>query len=531
MEKSNLNSSIAPAARLVGGSEYQRLLWAALAGLVVTLGLPPVPWTGLLVPLGLAWFFVQLPGAERPARLAWVFGFAHQLSLLHWLFFLIPAKTIPTRALVPLQAVAAILYVSVFYLVFGWLVGLVRRRVGAGRLLLLIPVLYTAMEILRDRGELAFPWCLTGSVVSGTPLMVLLRTSGEMGVGAAIIFSAAALAALWLRQGCRRLLTPVAAGLWAVLALGALVDGGAAAGAPVRISAIQADVSLDEKWDPARRDATTVPYTELTRQAAADSSGDSSGGPAAGLVVWAETAIPAYVRYDRDLMDWVRDLARDQHIWLYTGFPDARRNEQNVVEKFNSSGLFNDRGILVDRYAKHHLLPIGEAMPFTRYFPALARIDVGQAEWTPGPPPNVMTAQLPDGPLAFSGLICFESILGRLARRAVGRGSTCLVVLTNDGWFGQTAGPRQHTALALLRAAESNVPLVRCANNGISLICDTRGRVLDRLGLGHKGVVSAAVTPGSGGTLFVRLGIWPLVVFLLVFGLAVLARPDAPRKD
>ena len=250
MEKSNLNSSIAPAARLVGGSEYQRLLWAALAGLVVTLGLPPVPWTGLLVPLGLAWFFVQLPGAERPARLAWVFGFAHQLSLLHWLFFLIPAKTIPTRALVPLQAVAAILYVSVFYLVFGWLVGLVRRRVGAGRLLLLIPVLYTAMEILRDRGELAFPWCLTGSVVSGTPLMVLLRTSGEMGVGAAIIFSAAALAALWLRQGCRRLLTPVAAGLWAVLALGALVDGGAAAGAPVRISAIQADVSPGREVGP-----------------------------------------------------------------------------------------------------------------------------------------------------------------------------------------------------------------------------------------------------------------------------------------
>ena len=226
-------------------------------------------------------------------------------------------------------------------------------------------------------------------------------------------------------------------------------------------------------------------------------------------MVWAETAIPAYVRYDRELMDWVRDLARDQKILIYTGFPDAQREADGTVSKFNSSGLFNRQGMLVDRYAKYHLLPIGEAMPFTRHLPFLAKIDVGQAEWAPGAPPQVIN--LPDdvGPFPFSGLICFESILGRLARESVRQGSGCLIVLTNDGWFGKTAGPVQHAALARMRSAECGVPLIRCANNGISLVTDERGRVLDSLPLGRAGLVAADLKPGTGGTLFVRLGNTP----------------------
>jgi len=491
--------------RFTGSTEYRRLLFAMLAGILVTLGLPPIPGTGLLVPLGLAWFFLQLAAADRPARLAWFFGLVHQLSLLHWLFFLIPAKTIPTRALVPVQALAAILYVSLFYLVFGWAVGMIRRYLGRDRILLLVPVLYVALEIVRDRGELAFPWCLTGSAVVGGPLLVLARTGGEMAVGAVLVFTAAALATVAGRTGGRIPLTIATVLLWVVLGLGSLVGRGESPLPAVSVAAVQADVPLDVKWDPAQLAASTEPYARLTEEAARKG---------AEFVVWAETAIPAYVRYDRELMNWVRDLARDQGVHLYSGFPDAQRNPEGKVEKFNSSGLFDKRGILVDRYAKHHLLPIGEAMPFTAYLPFLAKVDVGQAEWTPGPAPNVMTADLDSGPFRFSGLICFESILARQARESVRRGSTCLVVLTNDGWFGKTAGPRQHAAMALLRAAECGVPLVRCANNGISLVCDNRGRAQDSLGLGRQGVVQAVLTPYPGRTLFIRAGNLPLVLFL-----------------
>ena len=326
------------------------------------------------------------------------------------------------------------------------------------------------------------------------------------------------------------MLLAAAAGAW-ILLLGAgsfvrtaapvaATEGDSLRSVPLEIVAVQADVALADKWDPARLDSTRIPYETLTLAAA---------GRGAELAVWAETAIPAYVRHDLDLMRWTRSVVRRAGIPLYTGFPDAVRDPDGTILRYNSSGLFGADGMLQARYAKHHLLPIGEAMPFSRWLPFLAKIDVGQAEWKPGPPPEPLVLATDRGAFPFSGMICFESVLGGLARDAVRRGSRCLMVLTNDGWFGESAGPRQHAALARLRAVECGVPLVRSANNGISLICDERGRLLGRLELGRRGVVAAAVTPGRADTLFVRWASWPLAVLLALWTAACLAW--GPRRE
>lgn len=501
-------------------------LQAFVAGIVVTLGLPPVPGTGLLVPVGLAGLYLALHTSARPGRTLWIFALAHQTTLLHWLFFLIPAKTIPTRALVPIQAIAAILYATAFYALLGWLWGLLRRRVGPYPALLVLPVLWTGMEALRAQGEMAFPWCLSGCAVLGTPLMPLLAASGEIGLSAMMAFLAAGGALVWVWKRRDEAARPAALlGLAGVallvlgLEIGAHLEPQPAAGpaavrsTPLRVSAVQADVSLEDKWQAALIDSSRTPYRELTMEAARQG---------AEMVVWAETAVPAYIRHDHAQINWLRGVIREAGVALFTGFPDAQRGPDGSLLRYNGSGLFNAQGRLRDRYAKHHLLPIGEAMPFTRYFPALARLDVGQAEWTPGPPPEAIVLETDAGAFPFSVLICFESILAGQARDSVRRGSRCLMVLTNDGWFGQTAGPRQHSALSRLRAAECRVPVVRCANNGISFISDAEGNLLAELGLGLRGQILADIAPGSGATAYVRWGAWPLFWALLVWSAAVL---------
>ncbi len=286
---------------------------------------------------------------------------------------------------------------------------------------------------------------------------------------------------------------------------------------PLAIAVVQPNVSLADKWDDAKTDSTTVPYTELTHRAA---------DAGAELVVWAETAVPAYLRYDRALMDWVRDLARATEVPIYLGFPDAAREPDGVFRKYNSSGLFNSYGSLLEQYAKHHLLPIGEVMPFQRYAPFLGKIDVGQAEWSPGKAPGPIRLQTDAGDFPFAGLICYEAIFGDLARQAVRRGAGCLVNITNDGWFGETAGPLQHGGLSRLRAVECGVPLVRCANNGVSFICGPDGRPTAHLGLHRRGILVEPVTLRVGDTLYVRAGAWPALAYLLAAtgALAVLAR-------
>jgi len=499
---------------------------ALFAGFMVTAGLPPYPWTGILVPVGLALLFGVLFSSARPGRMAWFFGLAHQTTLLHWLFLLDPSKTIPTRALVPIQAAAAIVYVSCFYLAAGWVFGKLKNRLGPVTSLLLLPGLWTAMEVLRSRGELAFSWCLSGAAVIGTPLMALARTSGEIGVGAGLAFFAVLLTVFWTDRRDRLVPGPYRNALlvacclvWVGLLAGSFVRPSSRSFSPdtveaIEVAAVQADVALAVKWVDAKIDSTKIPYTALTRQAAADG---------AEFVVWAETAVPAYLRYDKSLLDWTRTLVRDTGVWLYAGFPDADRGPDGKVRTYNSSGLFSPEGRIQDRYAKYHLLPIGESMPFSSLFPFLANLDVGQAEWTPGDPPLPMKVTTDRGSFRFSGLVCFESIFSHLARQSVRRGSQCLVVITNDGWFGKSAGPRQHTWLARLRAVETGVPVIRCANNGISFICTADGRILDRLELGERGIVRAVIKPGDGRTMYVAYGAWPLFGFLAVWSLLVVS--------
>jgi apolipoprotein N-acyltransferase len=66
-----------------------------------------------------------------------------------------------------------------------------------------------------------------------------------------------------------------------------------------------------------------------------------------------------------------------------------------------------------------------------------------------------------------------------------------IVNVTNDGWFGNTTGPRQHLHQARVRAVEEGVPLIRSANNGISALIDANGRVLQRLDLDVRGTIDA----------------------------------------
>jgi apolipoprotein N-acyltransferase len=105
------------------------------------------------------------------------------------------------------------------------------------------------------------------------------------------------------------------------------------------------------------------------------------------------------------------------------------------------------------------------------------------------------------------------------------------VVITNDGWFGESAGPRQHTALARLRAVECGVPVIRCANNGISFVCDERGRYLSLLDLGRRGFIRATLEPKEGRTLYVSLGAWPLFGFLSLWSVAVVLVRWRTRTD
>jgi len=112
------------------------------------------------------------------------------------------------------------------------------------------------------------------------------------------------------------------------------------------------------------------------------------------------------------------------------------------------------------------------------------------------------------------------------------RGAQVLATITNDGWYGDSAAPRQHLALAILRAAEARRYVVRAANTGISAIIDPYGRVPARLGFNREGVITGEVRAAEGTTPATALSGWlrGLVVLLAAGAIILGARRHKPTR-
>jgi apolipoprotein N-acyltransferase len=170
-------------------------------------------------------------------------------------------------------------------------------------------------------------------------------------------------------------------------------------------------------------------------------------------------------------------------------------------------------------------------VPFQWLVPALGKWDLGQAEWRPGGGPVLFAGPAGD---SASALICFESIFPDLARRDVRHGSRMLVNITNDEWFGNGAALQQHAAMAPFRAVEHRVPLLRCANTGLTEVIDRFGVVTAKLPVFTSRVLVAPLPEAGRPTLYTWAGDWPgVLAALMVLTLALVpwgkrARVDGP---
>jgi len=260
-----------------------------------------------------------------------------------------------------------------------------------------------------------------------------------------------------------------------------------------RIGILQGNIAQEIKWEQQAREHTFQTYERLGREAVRNG---------ARFLVWPETSVPV-VFGDRDA-DWQRPgvISHALGVPMLVGAP-AAEVVSNAIHYYNSAFLVDD-GVLRERYDKIHLVPFGEYMPLSWLLPLGPGIAAREADYSPGTQMKVM--QMDSGP-RFSVLICYEAIFPELSRAALNNGADLLINITNDGWFGATAAPYQHFAMARVRSVENRVWLVRCANTGISAVFDPAGRVVSEIPLEKEGAVTVRI-PGkvAAGSLYSHLG-------------------------
>ena len=184
----------------------------------------------------------------------------------------------------------------------------------------------------------------------------------------------------------------------------------------------------------------------------------------------------------------------------------------------NSLILIDQGGHVSDPYDKRPLVPFGEYFPGGELAARLGLRGFAASQgfgFTSGS--NTSLLHLPEIGLARP-LICYEGIFAEEIALSEDR-PRVLLLITNDAWFGQGAGPEQHLAQARLRSIEQGLPMIRSANTGISAMIDAHGRVVSRLALNEKGVVDANLPPARPATIYSQVGDIPVLgaIMLLLF--------------
>jgi apolipoprotein N-acyltransferase len=230
------------------------------------------------------------------------------------------------------------------------------------------------------------------------------------------------------------------------------------------------------------------------------------------MIIWPETAFPTRLRIDPFKKKKIVDELRLQNTRLLTGIPDKKmvQGENGEVSNryFNSVFLIHPDSAF-ESYDKIHLVPLGEYVPDILFPIRDLAMDIGASNYAQGEQSTVFRLPLTRGDtLNFSSVICYESIFSQLVSSFVRNSAEMIVIVTNDAWYDETIAPEQHAYIAVLRAIEHRIPVIRCANSGVSCIISPKGEILVSAPNPSEAVIHERVDLHPVGTFFTRYGDW-----------------------
>ncbi|MGH7630786.1 MAG: apolipoprotein N-acyltransferase, partial [Gemmatimonadales bacterium] len=426
----------------LGVPRVPRWLLALLSGALLALSFPgsgDQEWAAFaaLVPLLAA---IEGAGWRRAAVLGLGAGVLFWAATIPWI-----VTTMVRYGNLPWPLAALVLAGLAGYLAFylAAFCALLSRVPGSGgaRFVVVAASLWVALEFLRTYLLTGFPWNLLGySQYRNGPLVQVAAVTGVYGVSFVVV---AVNAALWRLIAVDRgwtqrfAATATAAGIVALALASAWVPPRGADQPTLPVALVQGSIDQGIKWDPAYEDTARAVYRALTADAARQR---------AKLVVWPETSLPFVFDGDRRRTA-VQGLARETGAYLLVGAlghaPEGPRN---------SAFLVAPDGEVVGRYDKRHLVPFGEYVPLKSLLPFVEVLGGGAiGEFRSGG--ETTTFSTPLGRLAV--VICYEAIFPAEVREFFLAGADVLVNITNDAWFGRSAAPVQHLAMAAFRAVEN----------------------------------------------------------------------------
>lgn len=465
----------------------------------------------------LAWFAVmplmwaierEKASVTKSFVLGWLFGTVFFFGTCWWLTFApITYAGFPwPLAYFLLFCVTAI--TGMFPAIFAGAMSILLRRFGSWAMLA-APFIWVFTEFLR--------YWLTGNNWNAIAYSQAFRheTIGlaSLGsiylVGFVIVVSSSFL--LWsnlglIRSENKRPYFIAIAVFWSAAAVLTAVFGAprAADRSSSRVVAIQPNVPMSgldhQQWQRLRQrqiDMAEAEIRKLSEQRIANSETRITNEPST-TVILPESPMNFMYENDREFQIFINDFARRNNVSVLF---NSAEPDKTTGKYFNSAVMVGPQGRETAQYDKIYLLPFGEAVPW--FLEGIVPGFVGNFSY------GREYDLLPLGEAKAGVMICFESHFGQLSREYVRRGADVIIEMTNDGYLGPTPILRQHLANAVFRAVETNRPVLRVTNVGITAYISERGEVIDPAASYTEDTRIWSVSKSDARqTFYVRYGDW-----------------------
>ena len=489
---------------------------ALFAGASLPLAFAPVGWFPLAIIAPAVLFYLCYASSPRQALiLGYVFGVGFFGVGVSWVAISFYRFGGMSGTLSVAATVLFVLFLSLFPSALAWL----SRRVFFAvnhvvYFMLVMPALWVLFEWVRGWIFTGFPWLNLGYSQTDSPLGGLAPIIGVYGISWAVVLSAGILLVAWWEAGRHRLLSLGALILlWGISGLLWQLNWSKPNGEPMTASLIQGNVPQNLKWRPDQRAPTIDLYTRLSRE-----RWDRD------LVIWPETALPAYLHQAEVFLQGLAREARDNGgATLLVGLPVMSETDHdqyyNGVVRVGVGG--DGEGMASQVYRKSHLVPFGEYIPFESVLGRLLEIlQVPMANFSRGAtrqPLLTLTKAKgePGSEQKIAVSICYEDAFGEEVIRGLPE-ATLLVNVSNDAWFGHSIAPQQHLQIARMRALEAGRFAIRATNTGISAFIGPDGSVLEAGPQFRPATLTMRVEQRRGSTPFAATGNRPLIILCLL---------------
>lgn len=489
-----------------------QILIVALLGAIQVFAFAPFSQWWVLYPSIVALlilFITQKIKTNRLFLLSFIFNSAMFVATIHWVYVSMDLFGGMPAYVSVLLILLLCAYLAIFPSLALWLSFRIKTTSKTMQLLLLLPALWLTMDWLRGWFLTGFPWAYLGYSHADTPLVGIAPVLGVQGITLAIILICSSFTLLLLKQS--RVIALVSITL--LLLAGQLLKGLTYTKAEdeIAVSLVQGNIDQNKKWLPEELYPSLFKYLDLSESKQNETRENE-------LIIWPESAVAAL---ELDMQQFLQPLSRKlkkQNKALLTGIInyDLRKDEYfNTIIMLGS--LPKGQGYAQtspNRYKKHHLLPIGEFVPFEEFLRPLAPyFNLPMSSFHRG---EEIQTNLQITQTALAPALCYEIAFPELLRQNVDNNTGVLLTLSNDAWFGRSIGPDQHLQIARMRAIELARPLLRSTNTGITAIYNSKGEELGRLPSYTEGVLRSTIQPRTGNTPYQLIGQWPLWGFCII---------------